>query len=228
MCAHVCACVYVCAPVCQLLRLRVLAALDTCVSAWASAWASSRCRVTPCVPKITLILQAPGAPSGAPLCYEGGPPQTPFLLPPVLSSWRRLYLGRHWGPSRRWGVRPAPLNASSGRVCGEPLGEWRLPAPTPSWESQEGEGQPGSAWAWRQEGVYTRVQACLRVSLRSKNSPEVTRQWWRRRRAAGWRGTPSWSQGGHSWRLPPPQTCPGWSNPLSGSTCRSPSPGPVL
>lgn len=53
-------------------------------------------------------------------------------------------------------------------------------------DGPESEG-PGSAWAWRQ-GVYTRVQACLRVSPRSKSSPEVTwrRLRWQWRKAAGW------------------------------------------
>lgn len=65
--------------------------------------------------------------------------------------------------------------------------------------------------------MYTRVQACLCVSPRSKSSPEVTqrRQW---RRACGWQGTPShqteWSQGGHgTGSLPPTQTCPRWGQP---------------
>lgn len=56
------------------------------------------------------------------------------------------------------------------------------PSPQAEKDRQEGEGL-GSAWAWRQ-GVYTHVQACLRVSPTSKSSPEVTQQqqW---QRAAG-------------------------------------------
>lgn len=117
------------------------------------------------------------------------------------------------GPSlRRETQRPLHVFASL-----SPLGSlaWAggtvvLPLPEASSSPQAGRDRPesegpGSAWAWRQ-GVYTRVQACLRVSPRSKSSPEVT---WRRRpwrKAAGWQGTPSrqaeWSQGGHSWEPP--------------------------
>lgn len=112
---------------------------------------------------------------------------SPFLLPSQLSTARAR--GRHWGTSRRLRVRFPPILkvilecpfCKHPRFSLEPAprpqvpGGWSFPAQDPPSPPQE-EGSPEqSPWAWRQEGVYTRVQACLRVSPRSKSSPEVTR-----------------------------------------------------